>query len=146
LISIYKEKIMNTKWIANAAKFAAGIIIAYWMKLEPLMQLLLILMLADILTGLVRAFMQKEISSDISWQGIGKKAIVLVIVAAAEYTGQLAEIQLTENLSLGAMVAGFYAVNEFISILENASAAGIPVPEFLQDALQKINPEKFEKG
>jgi phage-related holin len=44
------------------------------------------------------------------------------------------------------MVAGFYAVNEFISVLENGAAAGIPIPTFLKETLEKINPEKFEQG
>ncbi len=132
------------KWIAGAFSLVTGSIAAYWLGLNPLMQLLLILIVLDVLSGLIGAFMKKEISSTVSWAGLGKKAIILVIVAGAEFAGSLAEIQINETLTLGAMVAGFYAVNEFISILENAAAAGIPIPKFLKDALQKLNSEKFE--
>jgi phage-related holin len=37
----------------------------------------------------------------------------------------------------------FYCASEALSILENAVAAGLPVPEFLRDALQRLNEKKF---
>ncbi len=132
------------KWIAGALSLVTGSIAAFWLGLYPLMQLLLVLIVLDILSGLIGAFMRKEVSSTVSWAGIGKKALILIIVAGAEYAGNLADLQISETLTLGAMVAGFYAVNEFISILENAAAAGIPIPKFLRDVLQKLNSEKFE--
>lgn len=133
----------SKKGISNIINLVGGFFIAVWMGLDSIMQLLIILMVLDILSGLIVAFTKKEISSQISWVGISKKAIIIIIVAGAQFAGDVANLQIGE-ISLGAMVAGFYAANEFISILENAAAVGIPIPKFLKDALQKLNPEKFE--
>jgi hypothetical protein len=40
-------------------------------------------------------------------------------------------------------VAVFYCAGEALSILENAVAAGLPVPEFLREALVRLNEKKF---
>jgi phage-related holin len=37
----------------------------------------------------------------------------------------------------------FYCASEALSILENAVAAGLPIPDFLRDALQQLNKKKF---
>jgi len=132
-------------WIQWITKLVIGAVIALWLKLEPLMQLLIILMVFDIITGLIRSTVQRKLSSDVSWHGMGKKAIMLIVVAAAQFAGDLGGIQMGDNLSLGSLTAGFYAVGEFLSILENGASIGMPVPKFLRDALQKISPEKFDE-
>lgn len=138
---------MNLKsWIQWITKIVVAATIAFWLKLEPLMQLLIILIAFDIMTGLIRSTVQKKLSSDVSWRGMGKKAIMLIVVAAAQFAGDLGGIQMGENLSLGSLTAGFYAVGEFLSMLENGAAIGMPVPKFLKDALQTISPEKFDEG
>ena len=46
------------------------------------------------------------------------------------------------GLPLGRLVAVFYTVTEGLSILENLSRAGVPIPQQLRDALEKLSAEK----
>lgn len=120
-------------------KGVAGAIAAVWGGLIPLVQLLLILMLIDIGTGLLSAAQRREISSRISFVGMTKKALVLLVVAMAaaveSYAGAI-----VGNLPIDEAVAGFYCASEGISILENAVTAGLPVPQLLRDVLKKLSP------
>ena len=129
-------------WTADGFKGFIGLVVAFavafWAGLEPLVQLLVFLMVVDIVTGLLVAFQTKAISSDISFKGMSKKAIKLILVMVAN----VAETYVGGALPLGEGVAGFYCATEFLSIIENAATAGVPVPKILKDALAKLNPEK----
>jgi phage-related holin len=57
-------------------KVAAASIAAVWGGLTPLVQLLLILMALDVVTGFLAGFVSKELSSECSFAGMAKKAIV----------------------------------------------------------------------
>ncbi len=100
-----------------------------------MVQLLVILMAVDIITGIAAAFANKTICSEVSFKGIAKKSIALLLVGIANYMEYLVQAP------LGEAVAGFYAANEGVSIIENATEAGLPVPKILRDALAKLNPE-----
>ena len=123
-------------WLVKAS---AGTAAAFWGGLIPLVQLLVVLMLIDICTGLLSAAQRRQIDSRVSFVGMTKKAVTLLIVvmaAAVEcYAGAT-----VGNLPIDEAVAGFYCASEGISILENAVKAGLPVPQLLQDVLKKLSP------
>ena len=98
------------------------------------MQSLLILMALDILSGLIAGFVTKALSSDVSWRGMAKKSLVLLLIAACEvleYTWSL-------GVPLAAGVVGFYIVHELVSITENTGRAGLPMPKVLTTAIAKM--------
>lgn len=112
-----------------------------WGWLAPLDQLLCILVVLDVASGLICAAVNGQINSDASYRGMLKKSLMLIVVAMAHaldpYAGNLfhlAEI----TLSISAGVATFFALNEVISITENAANAGVPIPRILRDALSKV--------
>lgn len=109
---------------------------ALWFGLAPICQLLLISMALDVVTGVLSAYVGKTISSAASFRGMAKKAIILLLVWGAWAVGQQLE------QPVGAAVAGFYVLNEWISIIENSAEAGLPVPQFLRDALAKLSSEQ----
>lgn len=92
----------------------------------------------DFVSGWVRAFIQKELSSDESIRGIAKKVFIFLIVAVAAQADRLTGSALVRNA-----VITFYCASEALSILENSVAAGLPVPEFLKEALKQLNEKKF---
>jgi len=127
--------------IELVVKIVAGALIAIWAGLIPLVQLLLILILIDIVSGVVVAIQERRLSSDVAWKGMTRKAMSLLMVAMAGVIQHYAA-DLVGNLPLQTAVAGFYCAGEVLSILENATNAGLPVPEILRQTLAKISPEK----
>ncbi len=126
------------EWLIKAAGAA---ICALWGGLIPMVQLLLLLMLIDILSGVVVAIQEKRVCSDAAWKGMTRKAIILLVVGTA---GAL-EIYLAPTLGdmpLLMAVAGFYSAAEVLSILENAAKAGVPTPEALRQVLAKLSSER----
>mgnify|MGYP001607150072 CR=1 FL=1 len=111
----------------------AGLAVGWWLGLHPAVQVLIVLMGIDLASGLLAGLGQ--LRSEVAFLGLRKKAIVLLLVAAASLLGQMAD-----NLPLGQAVAGFYAAHEGISILENATRAGLPVPRALREALARLDP------
>ncbi len=106
---------------------------------DVMLKALLIMMALDITSGFVRAFVQQKLSSKESFRGVGKKFLILVIVAVAVQADSLAG---TSGILRDAVVV-FYSVSEALSIIENAVAAGLPVPEVLKKALAQLNPDKL---
>ena len=118
--------------VATAAMLFGG-----W---DNAMVILTIFIALDILSGWIRAFVQKELSSDESFRGTAKKLLIYVIVCVAAQTDRFTGSALVRNA-----VITFYCATEALSILENSVAAGLPVPEFLSAALKQLNGKKFVK-
>ena len=94
--------------------------------------------MVDYLTGLMAAAMEKKLSSEVGFHGIIKKVVIFSLVAV----GHIIDAYVIQNGSvLRTAVIFFYLSNEGISILENASRIGIPVPEKLKAVL-----EQFQKS
>jgi toxin secretion/phage lysis holin len=119
----------------SVIKAGVGVLAGVWASLGLVLQVLLLLMVLDFVTGIAVAIQRGEVSSQKSYQGIGKKVIVLALITATAIIQQ----HLSVDLPIVEIVAGFYIANEFISILENAALAGVPVPGALRDMLQKLN-------
>lgn len=114
-----------------------AVITGVWGSLHVLTQTLCILIALDFSTGILIAWSMKTICSDISFRGISKKATMLLLVGAT------ASYNATQPLGFDAAsaVAGFFCTTEFISILENASKLGVPLPTVIRLALAKIKSE-----
>jgi len=122
---------------AVLATLLAGLVAVFggW---DDILTTLLIFVSLDIVSGWIRAFIQKELSSDESFRGTAKKVLIFVIVAVAAQADRLTGSDVLRNA-----VAIFYCASEALSILENTVAAGLPVPEFLSDALKRLSEKKF---
>ena len=124
-------------WLRGAATVAAGL----WGGLLAMVQLLLILMLLDIASGILGAAQRGELSSGRSFAGMTKKAMTLLIVTACGAIETYAAPSIG-SIPLQAAVAGFYCAGEVLSIIENGMEAGLPIPQVIRDALAKLSPEK----
>ena len=110
---------------------------------DELLIALCIFMVLDYLTGLLRAFIKKEISSNIGFHGIARKMVIFVVLILANMLDMVVNVE--AGLFRG-MVCFFYITNEGISILENCASVGLPIPEFMRDALKQLsNGQKKEK-
>lgn len=130
------DKILQT--ISGAICAVCGFL---WGELDGLLYALIAFMTIDYVTGLVVAWIRKELSSEIGFKGIAKKVFILALVAI----GHILDVHV---LGGGAVcrsaVIGFYIANEGISILENAGNIGLPLPKKLIDVLQQLK-SKEEK-
>lgn len=90
----------------------------------------------DYITGVTGAVINKKLSSRTGFEGILKKILVFVPVALANIIDR--QVLGGSEGVLRSAVAGFLLANEGLSIIENISAAGIPVPERLKKALKQI--------
>lgn len=89
----------------------------------------------DYVTGLISAYIRKEISSAIGFRGIAKKVFIMVLVAVGHVldTGIIGDGTVCRSA-----VIGFYIANEGISILENSGKIGLPLPEKLLNVLEQL--------
>jgi toxin secretion/phage lysis holin len=89
----------------------------------------------DYVTGIMVAVLEKKLSSEVGFRGIFKKVLIFFLVAIAYIID--ANVLQTGS-AIRTAVIFFYLSNEGISILENASKIGLPIPEKLKDVLQQI--------
>lgn len=94
----------------------------------------ILLMVLDYITGLICAGKDKTLSSSIGFKGLGKKILILIIIAVGVSVDNIAGA----NGIIRSLVIFFYASMEGVSILENATRAGVPVPDKLKDMLVQL--------
>lgn len=121
------------KWLAAAAALAFG----WFGNLPSVIHILLVVMCLDVLAGVAMAFIVKNVDSAIAYNGIAKKAVVLMIVALT-YVIASQIVGASGGAPIGQTVAGFYVAVEVISILEKADKIGVPIPDFLRSALNNL--------
>lgn len=127
--------------LAAAGAAACGFLFG---ELDGLMYALIAFMILDYISGVLVAIAEHELSSKIGFKGIAKKVIILILVAV----GHILDMHI---LGGGAVcrsaVCGLYIANEGISILENASELGIPLPKKLVAVLKQLkeDSDKEEK-
>ena len=104
--------------------------------------ILIILMVLDYITGVVYAYVNKNINSEIGFKGLLKKCLVLVVLIVAVMLDRLLN---TGDWVFRTLVCYFYIANEGISLLENISKLGVPIPAKIKDALEQLNKEGTEE-
>ena len=102
---------------------------------DTALMVLVCFMALDYCTGVVRAFINKEVSSDIGLKGIARKTVILIVLIVAVLLDRLLN---TGTWVFRTIVCYFYIANEGISLLENCAGLGLPVPESIQNALVQL--------
>ncbi|MBC7340876.1 MAG: phage holin family protein [Clostridia bacterium] len=104
------------------------------------LKVLVVFVILDYATGVTAAWFERKLNSDIGLKGIAKKILLFVPVALGYYLDQVLGQQVFRNLAIF-----FYLANEGLSIIENLSRCGIPVPDALKNALGQLSQEKQEQ-
>ena len=116
--------------------------VGYWLGgLDVMLITLFVFMVTDYLTGVMKAIVNKKLSSEIGFKGIFKKVCIIFLIGVAVRL----DIVLNLDESLRYLVIGFYIANEGISILENVGELGLPFPQKLKDILIQLNDEGSDK-
>ena len=106
---------------------------------------LMVMMIIDYLSGMSVAWSEGTLSSRVGAKGIVKKVgyMALIVVAMGVdyliYSGiTAANIEVGYNMWFGLLVAVWLIINEMISILENLSKLGVPIPDFLTKIIKRL--------
>jgi toxin secretion/phage lysis holin len=122
-----------------AAVFA---VITHWLGgWTPAMDVLVTIIALDIISGFALAAVQKRLSSKVSWQGLIKKVLIFVMVMLAAQV----DLVLGQDGTIKSLVVLAYCASEGLSVIENAVATGLPVPDIIKDALIQLRPEGGRK-
>ncbi len=90
----------------------------------------------DYLTGVMCAINDKTLSSEVVFRGICRKVLIFLMVRIAN----ILDVHVIGTGSvLRTAVIFFYISNEGISLLENASHLGLPVPKKVKDVLEQLH-------
>lgn len=96
----------------------------------------------DYVTGVMCAVSDQKLSSEVGFKGICRKVLIFALVGI----GHLLDTHIFgETGVLRTAVIFFYLSNEGVSLLENASYLGLPVPERLKAVLEQLH-DRAEKG
>ena len=119
---------------------AIGIIIGEFLgSFDDLLYALIAFVVADYITGVLKAIAEKNLSSTIGFKGICKKVCIFTLVGVAN----VLDVHIIgSGCVLRSAVIFFYISNEGISIIENAARMGLPVPQQLQNTLLRICSDK----
>ena len=109
---------------------------------DILFKTLLVFIIIDYITGLLRAIYTKKLSSKIGAKGIIKKVGYIFIVILAALLDKL----LNSTGNIRNIVIYMFIANEGISILENWASMGIKIPKILKDKFNGINKDIDDKN
>lgn len=93
-------------------------------------------MVLDYATGVIWAYIQKTLNSEIGFKGLVKKCMILVVLVVAVLLDRMIN---SGTAVFRTLVCYFYIANEGISLLENVSNLGLPIPDKLKVALEQLN-------
>ena len=96
---------------------------------------LIAFMVLDYITGLLRAWINKEVSSDVGLKGIARKTVIFIVLIVAVLLDRLLN---TGTWVFRTLICYFYIANEGISLLENCAGLGLPIPDKLKYALAQL--------
>lgn len=129
----------NSKTIFNALVALVGTVFTWlfggW---DIALGILVTFIVIDYLTGLIVAFINKQVDSRIGFKGIVKKSLILFVLIIAVLLDRLIGNQWTFRT----IVCYFFIGNEGLSILENIGKCGVPLPKTLTDILRQLKDSK----
>lgn len=103
-------------------------------EIDVALQCLLVVIVLDYITGLIKGFKLGILDSKIGIKGILKKIGVLCLVALSVVIDKITG----ETGLIRTMVIYYLVANEGLSIVENLSAIDIIVPNFIKERLNQI--------
>lgn len=109
---------------------------------DGLLIALVVFVAVDYVTGVMCAIVDKNLSSAVGFKGICRKVLIFLLVGVAHLLD-------TQVIGAGSVlrtaIIFFYLSNEGVSLLENATHLGLPVPEKLKDVLKQLHDRSESK-
>ena len=128
------DKIGLDKVISIIASEVATVFIYLVGEIDVALICLIIAIVLDYISGIIKAFNTKQLSSKIGFKGILKKIGILVLVMLAVLVDRVSG----NTGAIRTLVIYYFVANEGLSILENLGEAGIPIPNAIKKALKVL--------
>lgn len=132
------------KKIVEALAAAAGAVASFFCGLPPIIWVLLAVISLDYITGIICGVMGRSpktenggLSSKEAFQGLLKKALILLVVLLAALLDRA--VSMSADIEFAAVSGAtclWFIASEGMSILENAAAMGVPIPQILLNMLE----------
>jgi toxin secretion/phage lysis holin len=123
-------------WVQGVAAAAGGWLGWALGGMDGFLYALIAFVVADYVTGVMRAILDKRLSSRVGARGIFKKILIFVMVGI----GHVLDTRLIGNgAAIRTAIIYFFVANEGVSLLENAAAIGLPVPDKLKAVLAQLH-------
>lgn len=136
---------MNKIGIASIMAVIGGVVGSFIGVTNELLIALITFVIVDYITGVIKAIVNRELSSEFGAQGIAKKIGIFVVVGVANIIDTSI---IGDSSAIRTMAIFFYLANEGISILENCASIGVPIPSKIIIILQQLkeDEENDEQG
>lgn len=105
--------------------------------LDVAMIALLVAIVLDYVSGFIKAYVTKQLSSQTGFKGIVKKVAVLMIVMLAVLVDRVTG----DTGAIRTLVIYYFVANEGLSTIENLGQAGVPIPQSIKKALKALKKE-----
>jgi len=109
---------------------------------DKVMEILIIFIVLDYLTGVGLAIKDKKLNSEIGAKGLLKKAAIFAVIIIAAQLDRVVENPANLFRTAAAL---FYVANEGISITENIGKLGAPLPGFIIKVLEQLKSKNDEE-
>ena len=136
---------MRLFWNMIQAAFAA---VGGWLGYllggsDGLLYALLIFVVIDYLTGVMCAIEDKKLSSAVGFRGLCRKVLTFMLVGV----GHVLDVHVLGQAGVLRTAVIFWALaNNGLSIIENSTHLGLPVPEQLKDVLEQLHNRAGKSG
>lgn len=139
-------------WHSLIALVLGGLSAYMRLMFVPLV-ILIVVIIIDYMSGMLKAWGNDELSSKAGLKGIIKKLCYLMLVCVAGVVDWLifsglkqVGISLNFGFCFGLIVTIWLIINELISILENLEALHVPMPTFLVNIIKHLKQSVETKG
>ena len=132
------------KKVLEALAAAAGAVASFFCGLPPIIWILLAVITLDYVSGIICGIMGKSpktenggLSSKEAFQGLLRKALILFVVLLAALLDRAVAVSADiEFAAVSGATCLWFIASEGMSILENAAAMGVPIPNILLNLLE----------
>lgn len=125
---------MKSYLVQTVAGITGGLVAFLYGEVTVAFLSLIALICIDFITGLMHAYLERNLDSKTCAKGIAKKVYILALVAVGHLIDGTTGAGVCMNV-----VTFFYIANEAMSIIENAGRIGLPIPEKLTEVLKQLN-------
>ena len=134
------DKFFN--WVSVVVGIFGGVFAWAFGAWDKLLCALITLIILDYITGLLKVWYTKRLSSEIGFKGIAKKIVILIMVV----TANVLQTVIGDKIMLREIVIMFFIANEGLSLLENcAEINGGNIPKKLKDVLLQLRGKSEEE-